>query len=43
MPWHIILPFFLFGILLGINAGKKEQRKEENSEAGDQLPKYRNS
>jgi len=24
MPWHIILVFFLVGVLLGINSGKKQ-------------------
>gem|GEM_PF-1233065 len=36
MPWHIIIPFFVFGILLGINAGKKDRNgEEEQNRAGE--------
>lgn len=29
MPWHIILVCMLIGVLMGINSGKRDQRKEE--------------
>ncbi len=30
MPWHIILVFFFIGILMGINTGKKQKKRNEN-------------
>lgn len=30
MPWHIILVFMLIGFLMGINSGKKDQKKRES-------------
>lgn len=32
MPWHIIFVFFVLGILVAINNGKKLQRKLDEDE-----------
>ncbi len=32
MPWHIILVFFVIGILMGINSGKKEMKSIEETQ-----------
>lgn len=31
MPWHIILVFLVLGVFIGINAGKNEAIKRNNT------------
>jgi hypothetical protein len=31
LPWHIVLIFFFFGVLIGINNGKKQASKAEKA------------
>jgi len=28
MPWHILLPFLLLGVLVGINSVRKKDKKQ---------------
>lgn len=32
LPWHIIMPFFILGLILGINSGKKELKKHQHNQ-----------
>lgn len=31
MPWHIIMVFFVIGVFAGINGGKKDKKKKEET------------
>ena len=30
MPWHIILPFFLLGIILGLSVARRDHRRNDD-------------